>query len=230
MIDIFRKIAFDLDDTLWSFNSVFLKWHDRVYGTEHNIQGIDSYDMTQWLQVGKNRNGDGRYCDLPAVINRVQSFVESSSHLTIPLENQAKEVLESLARDGGEIWGITSRSQAVESQTRGLLTHLGIANYFGKDFQRFIVTGGFDKKHKARGKADYCKEKDIGIIIEDNFDTALSCARGGIYSILLKKPWNIRPTQEYLDDKIKKTKLEIRRLRFAEDLKEAHEIIQEIIN
>jgi uncharacterized protein len=78
---------------------------------------------------------------------------------------------------------ITSRPLEVKEKTLKWIS----GNLKGINLQ-VIHSGDFWGNGKS--KPDICKEKEIGLMIEDHGEYALKCANNGIKVLLVDKPWN----------------------------------------
>lgn len=67
-------------------------------------------------------------------------------------------------------------------------TQKWIEKYYPDLFDDIIYANHFTKEDKT--KSELCKENDIFVMVEDNFDYALELAENGIKTYLLEKPWN----------------------------------------
>lgn len=71
-----RSIAVDFDDVLMDFNSGFIPYHNRMYGSNISYEGVYSYDMS--VVYG---------CDFEVIVERVKTFYRSPEH------NEVKPIL-----------------------------------------------------------------------------------------------------------------------------------------
>ena len=94
----------------------------------------------------------------------------------------AKKGVEFL-RDNFDIYFVTARPKNFSKKTRDF-----IFEEFGILGNRVLFAG--DVLREGISKFDICKERSIGLIIEDNGYDSLKYAKDGLKVLLLDKPWN----------------------------------------
>ncbi len=100
----------------------------------------------------------------------------------MPVEDSV-DTLKNILKDH-EIIIITSRPISWKEKTEKWIgKHLSKINAKG------IYSGDFHSQGKT--KAEICEELKIVLMIEDNKNYALECAKRGIQVILFDKPWNV---------------------------------------
>lgn len=95
----------------------------------------------------------------------------------------AFEWVKTLKQEWKDLQIVTARSEAFEEYTK---------KYIEKNFPNIFSDIHFGRHftENSKNKSEICKEIWASLIIEDNFDYALECAKNGIEAILLEKPWN----------------------------------------
>lgn len=167
-------VGVDIDDVKVGFNPVLQPWHNRMYGTNLEVEDIVTYDL--WEVWG---------CKKSEAIRRVHEFYESpDSRLVRPLEGSQQGCF-SLHREGYGLVSITSRPEIVSIQTREM-----VEMYFPDLFRDIYFTNGFVLGQSGLSKADVCKKVGARVMIEDAPKTALECYEAGIGVVLLNAPWN----------------------------------------
>lgn len=167
-----EKISVDIDDVVAEFMKEYLKFYNEKKGTKFGLKDIINYHL--W-EMGMYKSKEENVID-------VLEFQKSSSFDKICLSEGAKEGVKSLSKKY-QIYFITSRPGEVEEKTRAFLN-----NHFPKNGFNILYSG--EIYGGKLSKAEICKASGIPLIIEDNPDYALDCARNGITAFLLDKPWN----------------------------------------
>ncbi|MEN9561339.1 MAG: hypothetical protein RIQ56_612 [Candidatus Parcubacteria bacterium] len=145
------RVGVDFDDTLASSNHAVIAWHNRRYGTDHQV-GPGSYLLSQVWQVTR-----------AVAEERFNEFVDSPYHDKIELVPFAYDVLKSL-RDQCEFFLVTGRMDDTELRTRtwlnacspSVFSDLIFANYFSNDPSR------------KRNKGEICTSLRLDAFIEDS--------------------------------------------------------------
>ncbi|PID84469.1 hypothetical protein CSB09_00920 [Candidatus Gracilibacteria bacterium] len=110
--------------------------------------------------------------------------------LALPTVDGAFDALSKLKKQSKELFVITARPYFVEEYTRKY-----IQKHFPDIFCDIHFASHFTEHQ--RNKSEICKEIGATVLIDDSMDFALDCAKGGIETLLLEKPWNRQRTEEH---------------------------------
>ena len=166
------KIAIDLDEILCEFLEGLIKYYNQRFKTSYKKEDFFSYNF--WEVWGG---------DVERAKKIAQDFYDSDMMDEVLPVDGAIEGFKKISQNNKKIYIITSRHFSWRSKTEKWL-----AKYLDGYVKEIIFTSDFYKE--AKNKDEVCKEKNIKLIIEDNFDYARECANKGIKVILLDKPWN----------------------------------------
>jgi len=166
------KIGIDIDDVIFPFMINFLNFINKKNNTSFSFQEITDYHLWE-MEKGISREDN---------VRDALEFQNSPYFDEIDLIEETKEILEEISHRY-LIHFITSRPEEIKNKTNALLKR----NFPNKEFNVLYsgeVYGG------NLSKSEICKSHGISIIIEDNSDYAIDCAKKGIKVFLLDKPWN----------------------------------------
>jgi len=164
------KIGIDLDEVIVEFIKGFLDFHNKKFSTDYKYEQWHSYNF--WEVFGGTREED---------IREVDEFFNSEKFEKLKLVKGAKSI-NKLAKDNKLIIITTRRIDYKDKTEKFLQKHF-------KGIPLELVFSG-DFHNQGKTKADFCNELGISLIIEDNKEYALDCAKKGIKVFLLDKPWN----------------------------------------
>ncbi|NCN86556.1 hypothetical protein GW932_01880 [archaeon] len=165
-----KRIALDIDGTLWDFYGPFFEFYNNKYGT--------NYDLTDFN------------CELAKLLNLTQEqlneefreFEGTAYCEDLPLYPNVSEILLKLSQKYFFVL-ITAKDsthrEVIRERLKRKLPKFDFPIYFSGDY-----VGA------AGGKDEICREIGCEAIIEDNLGNALSCANSGIKSILVNRYWN----------------------------------------
>jgi uncharacterized protein len=166
------KIGIDIDDVIFPFMVNFLKFLNKKNNTSFILQEVTSYHLWE-TRIQKSKEESNR---------DALAFQSSPDFDEINLIDGAKEILEEIS-DKYEIHFVTSRPEEIKEKTNSFFK-----KYFPEN--RFNILHSGEVYGGKQSKSDICIAQGISILIEDNPDYALDCARKGIRVFLIDKPWN----------------------------------------
>ena len=165
------KIGIDIDEVIAEFvKSYILLLKER--GIFVNYEDVINYHFWESFPITKEE--DERY---------IKEFFNSHHFDEIKLVDGSQSSINFLSKNH-EIYFITSRPSSIKEKTCQFIH----ANFSLSELNIFF-SGDF---HLGNGKtkAEICRELHIDLMIEDNKNYALDCAKNGIKVILLGRPWN----------------------------------------
>lgn len=171
-----KVIAVDFDDVLMHFNTSFLTFHNRLFGTNLIYENLTRYD--DWEIVYG--------CDKQTMAERAKHFYHSPDHMLVPPVSGAVEAIELLS-ETYSLQIVTSRPDSTRSPTLKWLD-----NHFPSLFHDFhftnIYAGALNVKPKP--KSEVCREIGAVLLIDDAMKHARDVAESGIPALLPDRPWN----------------------------------------
>ena len=93
--------------------------------------------------------------------------------------------VENSLSENNNLYVITARPKEIADTT--IRT---ISQHFPDIFLEVLFSNDFFNGSGSKKKSEVCKQFDVELLIEDNRDYALDCAKNGIKVLLLDKPWN----------------------------------------
>lgn len=166
------KIGIDLDEVVFEFVTPYLAKFNLLYRKDLEFKDIFSFDLWVPLEISKDES-----------LRIVKELYASEEFENLPFINGAKEVINRLL-ENHEVYFITARPNSTREKTFRNLNKGFDINKIKVLFSSDFIEGSIKRKHEI------CVEKGIEILIEDNKEYALNCAREGIRVLLLDKPWN----------------------------------------
>jgi len=166
------KIGIDIDEVVVEFMEKFLIYSNKKNDTSFTLEEVTNYYLWETkIHISKEES-----------IKEVLEFQNSPYFDKIGLIKGAKEGLEKLSKNY-QIYFVTSRPEEMKDKTQ---------YFFNKHFPKngFNILYSGDLYGGKLSKMEICKNLEIPLIIEDNPNYALDCAREGIKVFLLDKPWN----------------------------------------
>lgn len=178
------KIGLDLDEVSANFLDSLLLFYQEKTGNLLSKDNFKTYNFWE-SGIGKNRE---------EAIKIAHEFHDSKHFDDIKPIEKAIESVNSLL-DDNEILIVTSRPVPWKDKTENW-----VKKYLSKIKPKIIYSGDFHNQGKT--KAELCEEEGVEIMIEDNADYALGCAKREIFVVLFDQPWN----QNVEHEKIKRVK------------------------
>lgn len=166
-----EKIGIDIDDVVAEFMKCYLSFHNNKYGTSFCLEDVTNYHL--W-KCGVHNSKESS-------INFIGEFQHSASFDEITLVDGAKEGV-SFVSEKYYPYFITSRPRELEKQTKKFLQKNFPNLKYGLFFSGEIYGG--------KTKSEICESLGVKRMVEDNFDYTADCAKKGIVSYCLEKPWN----------------------------------------
>jgi len=166
------KIAIDIDEVVVEFVRGCIKILNKR-GIPVEYEKTYSYDFKESFSMTKKEEMD-----------LINEFFESEYFENIELVKGAKEGIGKLEKKN-ELFFLTSRPLSIKDKTNKF-----IKKHFPNSNINLIFSGDFHRDN-GKTKAEICRELKIPIIIEDNKNYALECAKSGVRAFLIAKPWNV---------------------------------------
>lgn len=168
------KIGVDIDDVVADFVNPLLKFFEKETGRITLYEDVFSYKFEEVWKISRDE-----------AIAVVRNFYRSKEFDTLAIIDGALSALERLSQKH-EIVFVTSRHNEAKLKTPDWLTR-----NFPFLNARVIYAGEYQHSDNEKvTKAGICLREGIGVIIEDNAGYALDCARNGVKSYLIERPWN----------------------------------------
>lgn len=167
MLNLFKRrravVAIDFDGTLLPTYEQIARWHDDVYGTE-----FSPFDASRWP--------DQRLVSLwgdDATAKAAQFYKTGFAYRSRPIDG-AREALAEFANKVDFVV-ISSGSKAEQHKKKRWL-----ARFFPEIKHIGFIADGETKRI-------LCRKFGATIIVEDRYDYASDCARGGVDAIILER-------------------------------------------
>lgn len=165
-----KKIALDIDGTLWDLYTPFFKFYNNKFGTDFSITDFD-HDLVDVLGVTQKE-----------LTKLFDEFENSEYAEDLPIYEDVNDILFELSQTH-YLMCVTAKGAAhrdsVLKRLKSKFPKFDFPIYFSGDY---VGAGG--------GKDKICLDIGAEIIIEDSPQNALSCAKVGIKAILLDRSWN----------------------------------------
>ena len=165
------KIGVDIDEVVASFMKEYLRYHNLKHNSSYVLEDITSYNLWEC----------GVHSSKKESVDEVNEFQNTIYFDSIGLIEGAKEGLSNILKKYFPFF-ITSRPSRLKNKTK---------LFFHKNFQMngcdFIFSAEI---YGGKTKAEICRELGLRTMIEDHPLYALDCAKNGIKTLLLDKPWN----------------------------------------
>lgn len=175
-----RKIGFDVDDTLATFNPVVIVKFKHYSGRNVNPEEFTSYSLEEVLRIDKY--------ELDHFMNLLDRSIEFDQMEPLP---GSREVVSMLA-SRYDLVAITARSATLEQITRRWLQR----NFPDLLTNLHFAANSFFSNREVKTKTEIAKEVGVDLMIEDALHHADDLANVGIPTLLLKNYWNISDNEE----------------------------------
>jgi len=164
-------LAVDLDECVGFFVKAIVKWHNRIYGTDHTIGMFSTF----------------RFCDVwggtdQEVIRKIRKFFVTDDFYNLEPVPGALEALTEL-KDHFEIYIVTARQNCLEAVTRTWLLRHYPGIFHGVRFGNHYSASGVKK-----AKSQICEEIGACVLIDDSPKHVEDCARVLPLTVLFN--WN----------------------------------------
>ena len=170
-------IGSDLDDIVAPFGEVYIDWTNRKYKTNYQFGNLITYGLKGMAEcMGLSQEESKR---------RMAEFCDAELFNIEPYED-AIEGINHLAKEGHDLYLITSRRDSLQEQTEKWVN-----KYFSGKFSGICVTNGMGETGPKISKEYMISEFGIEFFVEDNFDTCEAIAKSGCPVMMLERPWNV---------------------------------------
>ena len=166
-----RKIALDMDGVLCDSWSCFIERYNKKYGTGFTLKDFNS--IRKWEIFGR---------PIDELEKDVDEFYETNGCFDIPPFDGAIDGIRELSKHG-DIYIVTARPNNYGEDTLKWIDKYipGFVKdiYFAKcAYKKDLTT---HREHKSK----ICVSNGFKLIVEDDLDNALYCAKAGIMAFLL---------------------------------------------
>lgn len=168
------RIGVDIDGVCLDTVGSLLKYFNNNNGTDYTHNDVKYYELEKVFGLS---NED--------VIDLVMGFYTSDEFEDVKPLHGAQQGIAAL-RKLGEVLMITSRPM---DMTRDI-TRAHMNKFFRGNYHDVYFSDDFTRQSKGDDKAHICTALGIGIMAEDSFDYARTCAQAGVQTVLLSHPWN----------------------------------------
>jgi len=164
-------LAVDLDECVGFFVKAIVKWHNRIYGSDHNVGMFSTF----------------RFCDVwggsdQEVTIKVRKFFESDDFLNLEPVPGALQALSEL-KEHFEIYIVTARQTCLEKETRSWLLH-----HYPGIFRDVRFGNHWSDSGEKKAKSTICEEIGACVLIDDSPKHVEDCAR--ILPLTILFNWN----------------------------------------
>jgi len=172
-----KRIAVDIDDTLFAHFSELAEWHNSQFGTnltlEHNHpKGEDA--LRAW-----------KADTIEQAVRRVHEFYKTSQYEEAKPFEDALKVMARLSKDY-ELIIVTARDTIQEE-----FTHLWLSRYFTDMYKDVHFTAMYSLEGKARTKLEVFRDLNVDYVIDDSLQNCLDAAEDGRIALVYGDyPWN----------------------------------------
>jgi len=170
----FPNIILDIDEVLADTLTQVIIWHNKNYNT--SLKPENFYNYKFWEIWGGTKD--------EAIVKVMEFFQSKYPENIMPVKGSQRGV-ENISKISN-IHIVTSRRREFIPLTKSWLE-----KNFPKGFASVEFTAYYTHNNNTPiKKSDVCKKLDAKIIVEDDLEHALDCAKEGIKVLLLDKPWN----------------------------------------
>ena len=156
-----------------SFGEPFLKFRNKIYGTNYTKEDIFNYDFWTVFKTSREQS-----------INDVLDFYNSPEFEGVgPIPDSQTAV--SILSEKYFLAALTARPDFIRDKTLRW-----IDRYFPNSFSEIHFTNHFAGNGAVKNKSDVCIKNGYGVLIDDYHGHANECARRGINVFLMEQPWN----------------------------------------
>ena len=164
------NIGIDLDNVLADFQTTYLAFHNKYYGTTLTPKDITTFEYPPFMQITPEESE-----------KRVYEFFESDEFDDIKPWKGSKDAIGKLSKKYS-LYIVTSRPDS---------TNGWVDRYFPDQMDDILHSNQFLLDHDGKvTKATICKEKEISVMIEDAENYAEEVSAVGIKALLLDQPYN----------------------------------------
>lgn len=167
------KIAIDIDEVLVEQLGSVVEFYRKESGI---FVSKDDFLTYNWKDVWG--------CSLEEAISVYRRFIESDFYDNMELVSGSVEGVREISGDN-DLIVITSRDVNYKDRTLSWLKE-----NFGDSFDEVHYSSDFHEENKGLSKGGLCCKLGVDVMVEDNLDYSLDCAKSGIEVVLLNRPWN----------------------------------------
>lgn len=168
-------IAVDADEILAGFIDHFLVHYNSKYQTSVSKDKIYSFKLDPIFNTTED-----------IFLKRMDEFYESGEVLRIKPVKGALQGVDQLLKKEYFLEIITARPALYAEATKEWVN-----KHFPKRFKQIhFAFNPHNKNSENITKAQVCKKIGAKVLIDDNIDNALDCAKNGITVYLMDAPWN----------------------------------------
>lgn len=167
------RIGVDLDDVLVDMVGPLVHYYNPILGYNFSRADNKSFQMRQLWQ-----------CTQEESIDRINKYYQAHDPRSLPPIPGAQKAIAHLSKEH-ELLIITGRPKIIETKTRETLSH-----HFPNVFDDVHFTNFFNAVEKNKSKAEYCRELQVDVFIEDHYRWAHQIASEDIDTLLFDTPWN----------------------------------------
>jgi hypothetical protein len=161
------RIGIDFDDVVADSFTAIIEMHNKIHGTFFKKDDFRDY---LWEDTWGGTREDR--------IEEVDKFLTvDQSRMISPIAGSLKAI-EKLKMKGHELYIVTGRGDKHIEQTE-----LWIKNHFPSVFDGVHYTN-------SQKKSETCKNNGVEVLIDDNPEVAIECAKEGIRVFIFDQPWN----------------------------------------
>lgn len=170
------KIGIDIDEVITKTIDGFLQFYNTKFDKKVLFSDISCYEF--WDILGVKRED---------LLNLFFDFYDHNLFENLSLIEGVIDAINNLSKKN-EVFFITARPFKIKDKTQKFLSE----NFPNISFTLICSSDFFNKENNTgfKSKAEICQKLNIEVMVEDNKDYALDCAKKGIKSFLINKPWN----------------------------------------
>jgi uncharacterized HAD superfamily protein len=161
------RIGIDFDDVVADSSTAIIEIHNKTHATSFKKDDFRDY---LWENIWGGTREDR--------IKEIDKFLTADQSRTISPIAGSFRAIEELKMKGHELYIITGRGDKHIEQTE-----LWIRNNFPNVFDGIYYTN-------SQMKSETCKNNGVKVLIDDNPEVALECAKDGIRVFIFDQPWN----------------------------------------
>jgi hypothetical protein len=174
-----KKFGFsDSDDTALNYLPFFLKYRNKIMGTNYRKRDIWTFELWKVMNCGKEQSISETYGFY---------FEESGDFQRLPPYKDAVRGIDLLSQKY-KIEILTARPDTTAS-----ITKKNIEMHFKGKIENIIHTNEYMKgrNNGYNSKADICEKFCPEFIIDDSLKNCIECANRGVRVVMMSQPWNL---------------------------------------
>lgn len=168
-------IAVDADEIIAGFLDHFIAYYNGKFQTKVLKSQISSFKLDPLFNTSEE-----------IFLQRIDEYYQEGEVLKIEPIKGSFEGINKLLKKGYQLEIITARPSTYRDATVEWVT-----KHFPKKFDQIhFAFNPYNKDSEPVTKAQICKKIGARVLIDDNIDNALDCAKNGIKVLLMDAPWN----------------------------------------